>query len=371
MDKELRILILEDSPADAELEEYELKQSGLVFTSKVTDTKEAFLKNLDEFLPDLILSDYDLPAFDGLAALRIAKEKCPDVPFILVTGKLGEEFAIEKLKEGATDYVLKNNLKRLVPSVKRALEEAKLITDRKRAEEELKKETLRRSILMDISLDGIAIINQKHKVVEANRRFAEMLGYTPIEVIGLHTWDWEANMTEAEIRASFVDLTKTNSVFETRHRRKDGTIYEAEVSASGTSVGDEPMVLTISRDITERKQAEVALRESEERYRTILEKSFDGIFIHDNFKILDLNQAMVKMTGYSRSELLGIMAVDLFTPESKEVIREYISSGSQGSYKIELIRKDGSIRQLESFGAPCKFRGRDARIVAIRDITEM
>jgi len=133
MDKELRILILEDVPADTELEEHELRKAGLVFTSKIVDTREAFLKALEEFFPDLILSDYDLPSFDGLAALRIAKEKCPDVPFILVTGtgKLGEEFAIEKLKEGATDYVLKGNLKRLGPSVKRALEEAKMIAERK------------------------------------------------------------------------------------------------------------------------------------------------------------------------------------------------------------------------------------------------
>ena len=149
MDKELRILILDDVPADAELEEHELRKAGLVFTSKVVDTKEVFLKELDEFLPDLILSDYELPTFDGLAALRISKERCPDVPFILVTGKLGEEFAIEKLKEGATDYVLKNNLKRLVPSVKRALEEAKLITDRKRAEEELKKEGWEKRFTID------------------------------------------------------------------------------------------------------------------------------------------------------------------------------------------------------------------------------
>jgi DNA-binding NtrC family response regulator len=138
MDKELRILILEDVPADAELEERELRKAGLVFTSKVVDTREAFLKALDEFFPELILSDYDLPSFDGLAALRLAKEKCPDVPFILVTGKLGEQFAIENLEEGARDYVLKGNLTRLVPSVKRGLEEAKQIAGRKQAEELLR-----------------------------------------------------------------------------------------------------------------------------------------------------------------------------------------------------------------------------------------
>lgn len=129
-------------------------------------------------------------------------------------------------------------------------------------------------------------------------------------------------------------------------------------------------VSVLVRNITDRKKAEGAIRESEERYRIILEKSFDGIFIHENFKILDLNQAMIKMTGYSRSELLGNIAIDLFTPESKEVIREYISSGSKGSYEVKIIRKDGTIRQVESIGAPCEFQGRNARIVAITDITE-
>jgi signal transduction histidine kinase/CheY-like chemotaxis protein len=138
MDKELRILILEDVPADVELQEHELRKSGLVFTSKVVDTRETFLKALDEFFPDLILSGYNLSSFDGLAALRVAKEKCPDVPFIVVTGKLGEEFAIEKIKEGATDYVLKNNLKRLVPVINRALEEAKQITEHKRLQDVMK-----------------------------------------------------------------------------------------------------------------------------------------------------------------------------------------------------------------------------------------
>ncbi len=147
------------------------------------------------------------------------------------------------------------------------------ITERKKTEEALKKEALRRKVLMAKSNDGIAIINQDHKVVEANQRFADMLGYTPEEVIGLHTWDWEALMTEAEIRASFADLTKTNIVFETRHRRKDGTTFDVEVSASGTKVGDEPMAFTICRDITERKQAEEKLLAAKERLETLSKSS--------------------------------------------------------------------------------------------------
>lgn len=134
------------------------------------------------------------------------------------------------------------------------------ITEQRQMEQALEQERLRYKMLTAAYRDGIAIINQDHQVVEANQRFAEMLGYTPAEVLTLHTWDWEAIMTEPEIRTAFSDLTKTSAVFESRHRRKDGSLYDVEVSACGTQVGEEALVFTISRDITERKRAEDELR---------------------------------------------------------------------------------------------------------------
>jgi DNA-binding NtrC family response regulator len=137
MDKKLRILILEDVPVDAELMERELRKGGIKFSSKRVDTKETFLKELKEFEPDLILGDYKLPSFDGLSALGIVQENCPNVPFIFISGTIGEELAIETLKSGATDYVLKDRLSRLVPAVSRALREVEERTERKRAEKSL------------------------------------------------------------------------------------------------------------------------------------------------------------------------------------------------------------------------------------------
>ena len=137
--KELRILILEDVATDAELMKDELKETGTVFTSRCVQDKASYLKGLDEFSPDIILSDYSLPSFDGLSALKLAVQRCPDVPFIFVSGALGEETAIELLKQGATDYVLKSRLSRLSPAVSRALQEVKERNERKMALEELKK----------------------------------------------------------------------------------------------------------------------------------------------------------------------------------------------------------------------------------------
>ncbi len=137
--KELRILILEDVMTDAELIKDELREAGTVFTPNWAKDKASYLKALDEFSPDIILSDYSLPSFDGLSALKLAAKRYPDIPFIFVSGALGEETAIELLKQGATDYVLKSRLSRLGPAVSRALQEVKERTERKMAEEELKK----------------------------------------------------------------------------------------------------------------------------------------------------------------------------------------------------------------------------------------
>lgn len=135
---EIRILLLEDNSTDAELVRHALKQGGLLYSWKHVDNRSAFTHELEGSPPDLILSDFSLPSFDGYTALAIAQQKCPDVPFIFVTGTLGEEVAIETLKKGATDYVLKHRLARLVPSVHRALREARERAERKRAQEQLR-----------------------------------------------------------------------------------------------------------------------------------------------------------------------------------------------------------------------------------------
>ncbi len=137
MNKETRVLILEDYAPDSELMISELETAGINCTSRRVDTRKSFAGELETFSPHLILSDFRLPHFDGLSALVLVKEKCPDVPFILVSGAIGEEMAIEIFKRGATDYVLKDHLSRLGPAVRRALLEAEERNGRKRAEEAL------------------------------------------------------------------------------------------------------------------------------------------------------------------------------------------------------------------------------------------
>ncbi len=139
MEKKLRILNLEDNPNDTDLIKETLEAGGIDCEITRVETEEDFLCDCGKGVYDIILSDYSLPSFDGLSALKIAMEKCPDIPFIFVSGKMGEDIAVESLKNGATDYILKNNFKRLVLSVRRALKEAEMLVERKQREENLRK----------------------------------------------------------------------------------------------------------------------------------------------------------------------------------------------------------------------------------------
>src|ERR1700704_3009782 len=135
----LRILSIEDDPKDTELIQDLLETEGIACEVTRVDTQAALLASLERGGIDLILSDYTLPSFDGISALKFAMKACPDVPFIFVSGTLGEEVAIEALKIGATDYVLKTRLSRLVPSMQRALREARERAERKQTEEALRR----------------------------------------------------------------------------------------------------------------------------------------------------------------------------------------------------------------------------------------
>ena len=137
MTERFRILLIEDVADDAELALLELRRAGLHADQRVVDSEKSFVGALREFAPDVILSDFSMPGFDGMSALVLAREMCPDTPFIFVSGTIGEEFAVRALKSGATDYVMKSNLVRLPAVVERALQEAKDRATRRKTEREL------------------------------------------------------------------------------------------------------------------------------------------------------------------------------------------------------------------------------------------
>jgi diguanylate cyclase (GGDEF)-like protein len=169
MDQELHLLILEDSAADAELAVRQLMTTGVNFTWRRVETEEAFREALRESPPDIILSDYTLPGFNGSIALALAVREAPDTPFIFVSGTLGEERAIDVLKHGAVDYVLKTNLARLAPAVRRALEEAASRRARRKAEERVARLTRVLQMLSGINAAVVRIRDRTQLLEEACR----------------------------------------------------------------------------------------------------------------------------------------------------------------------------------------------------------
>jgi PAS domain S-box-containing protein len=288
MENKLRILILEDSPADAELEENELIKSGLIFASKVVDTKEAFLKALDEFLPNLILSDYELPSFNGLAALKIAKEKCPDVPFILVTGKLGEEFVIETLKKGLTDYVLKGNIKRLVPVIHRALKETIDYEKLKKAQSDLLFSEKRYRRLFETAKDGIILLNaETGQIEDINPYLLEMLGYSHGEFLEKKLWEIGPFKNIQETKKLFVDLQEKKHI---RYEHlpletKDGKHIHVEFVSNVYSVDHTRIIQCNIRNITERKKIEDDIKK---RVKEL--EDFYDIAIGRELKMIELKE---------------------------------------------------------------------------------
>lgn len=264
MQSPLRILHLEDDITDAELLQTLLEAEGIVSHATRIETQADFLAALEHGGFDLILADHTLPSFDGLSALKITLETRPEVPFIFVSGTLGEEVAIEALKMGATDYVLKERLSRIVPSVQRALREAEERTERKCAQEALWKSERQFRALFDQAAVGIALVNAAGQTLESNRKLQQMLGYSGEEIRSLpfaqvtHPDDRER---DRNLFAELVSGQRDHYHIEKRYYRKDGSQVWGNETVSLVRDGrDEPLFgMAIVEDITERKQAEERL----------------------------------------------------------------------------------------------------------------
>ena len=264
----LRILSLEDDPHDAELIQELLEAGGIACQLFRVDSQSAFSASLEQGETDLILADYTLPAFDGLSALKQAMTMRPEVPFIFVTGTLGEEVAIEALKVGATDYVLKTRLSRLVPSVLRALREAKERAERKQAEKALRRSEAYLAEAQRLSRTGSFgwnVLTEEHSWSdETYRIYGYDRGITPTLVLVLqriHPEDRE-RVREVILRAS---NGEPNFDIEHRLLMDDGSIKFVRVVAH-LLAGDEPdglLFVGAVTDITHAKRAEEALRRSE------------------------------------------------------------------------------------------------------------
>jgi len=255
--------MIEDEARDAELAEHTLRQGGFDFSFKRVETEEGFVREIEQFKPNVILSDHGLPAFDGFSALNLAQQKCPDVPFIFVTGSLGEEMAIKALKSGATDFVLKHHLSTLPPALHRALNQAEFHVQRKRAEEALLMSEERYRSLVELSPDAL-FVQINDKIVFINTAGVKLLGaHRAKDIIGrtasgfIHPDD--RKRIQARVRKVHEDHKPLRFV-EHRIVRLDGESSDVEMGAAPLTFEGKPAAQVILHDITDRKRAEEEIR---------------------------------------------------------------------------------------------------------------
>jgi PAS domain S-box-containing protein len=255
--------MIEDEAQDAALVQHALKEGGFKFSLKRVDTQEDYLDELAHFKPSLILSDHGLPAFDGFSALAIAQDKVPDVPFIFVTGSLGEEMAIKALKTGATDFVLKHRLATLPPAVHRALRQADFRIQRKRAEEALHTSEERYRSLVELSPDAL-FVQSDDKIVFINSAGVKLFGASEAaDLIGkqtesiVHPEDWAAAQ---ECLHKMREEGKPAPFAQYRMVRLDGSPLDVEMAAAPLNFAGKAAAQVIVHDVTDRKRAEKEIR---------------------------------------------------------------------------------------------------------------
>ncbi|MBA3247856.1 MAG: response regulator [Pyrinomonadaceae bacterium] len=260
--KTLSILHLEDSPPDAELVHATMLDGGIDCVMRRVETRADFQAAVAEGCFDLTLADHSLPSFDGISALAISRELCPDVPFIFVSGALGEELAIETLKSGATDYVLKERLERLVPSVRRALREAEERAERKQIEEALRDSEEHFRAVAETAADAVITIDESSVIQFINAAAEKIFGHAVSEMIG---------QSLTALMPDYLRRTHEGALsryLETGRRHiswaavglpglhKDGHEVPLEVSFAEFVKGGRRYFTGIARDITERRRAE-------------------------------------------------------------------------------------------------------------------
>jgi PAS domain S-box-containing protein len=254
----LQILQLEDDPLDAQLTLRLLTEAGLEVEVERVHTFVEFQSSLQRKAPSVILADYTVPGVDVLRALQWARQTQPDVPFIFLSGTLGEDVAIETLKMGATDYVLKQRIVRLVPAVRRALQEARVQSQRKRAEQDLRESEGRYRALLEQAPDAVVVF-QNWRLVYVNVAALRLCGATALDQMwGKDVFGFFPPEDQEAIRESTQRLLNGSSLplRETRVRRLDGREVPVEVTSSRVDWLGQPAVQTMLRDITERKRME-------------------------------------------------------------------------------------------------------------------
>lgn len=301
MEKFLRILILDDDLTDVDLIKRNLNRSGINFKAETASGKEEFIVALDSHTFDIILSDHSLPQFSSVEAHEEIVKRNLDVTFILVTGTVSEEFAVEMIQKGVDDYILKSNLVRLPSALTKAIEKRKIKNEKILAEKALRESELQYRILFEQASDGIFISNQQGDILDANKEACKMAAYPLDDLRALNISDVFLTEDLEHDLIHLMEIVPGKPVVDFgRIKRKDGSVIDVEMSSKILPDG---RWQAIARDVTERKKLEEEVRQSEIRFRALIENNTDAIVLRDkNFSMLYCSPSAKKILGYRTEE---------------------------------------------------------------------
>ena len=379
MSTPLRILLLEDDPKDAELIHEILREQFALEVARV-QTQAEFTSALQTSRFDLILADYRLPSFDGLSALELALARSPRVPFIFVSGTIGEDWAIDALKRGATDYVLKTRLARLVPSVQRALREAT-----ERAEREAAQQALLRSETYLAKSQHIAHVGWWERDFTTNRVSLSDEVCRTFGVQSVDLPDWHGRWLDlihtddrAKAAEAAAEALRGGRRYDLEYRvvRPDGSIRM--VHSQGDVTWDESgrpvRQFGVLQDITELRETENELRASEARFRSFVDHATDAFFLHDEeLSVIDVNHQACEGLGYSRNELIGMHPRDFdagLDADSMARVAALAGLGRVVTFETLHRRKNGTVFPVEIRARKFQQDGNCFRLSLVRDISE-
>jgi two-component system cell cycle sensor histidine kinase/response regulator CckA len=346
----IHVLLVEDSETDAKLVAIELRRTGRAFDVERVETDDEMRAALGRRRWDVVLSDWTMPQFSALAALRLLQDMGMDLPFIIVSGTIGEDTAVDAMRAGAHDYVLKGKLTRLGAAVEREIRESRVRKEARLSHGALLASEARYRRIVETTNQGVWMLDAQGRTTFMNERMAAMVGYDCEEVRGLPVLGFVDEAWRDEAVRNLARGRSGPAQIESKLRRKDGSGVWALLETAPTldAFGNYDGSFAMVMDVTERRKSEEALRLSESRLRRLWDSGLLLISIADaRGKIQDINEAGAAMLGYTREELLaGVVRWNEITPPEWQAVdaiaqAQLKATGVTPPWEKELLRKDG------------------------------
>jgi PAS domain S-box-containing protein len=354
--RKYKILLLEDHRTDADQITRQLNKAGLASEILVVDSRAKFEESLISYQPEIILSDHNLIKFNSLQALEILKKRDVSLPFILVTGTVSEEFAVEAMRAGVDDYILKDRMQRLPIAIRAVMEKFELGQQQKQAQLKIRESEAKYRAVFENSMDGMLLLITDGKILSANPSACMMFQMTQEELCFLDIVDI-IDVSDPRFGLMEVERKKTgHSKGEITFLRKDGSQFPGELTCSVfTDVYGNERTSIIFRDITDRKRAEQnlintskALEKALNDLTKVMDSSLDMICaVNEDGFILQISAACQAILGFSPKELIGKRIFDFVYHEdvvkTKESAQEVMRAQKVSNFENRYVRKDGSL----------------------------